>query len=436
MNGSDDPIEHDASRKRGTSDRLRLLFVSPRFLFPAASGGKIRTRDVLRGLKGGRFAVDLVSPACDVAPRRFADDIAEVCDRFTGWPEAERGLAFKVRRALSIGSALPLAVATDRSSDGAQAISAALQQRYDLVVCDFPHASVLLPPRIGVASLLFTHNVEAEIFRRHAAVASGALMRSLWLSQARKMAEFEDQVARRFETIVAVSERDAAHFARVVGADNVRTIPTGVDLDYFTFAPAQKPAAPRGGRLIFTGSMDWLANRDAIRFFIDAIWSRIVAVRPEAEMVVVGHSPPRELVELATSNRLRVTFTGFVDDVRVRVRDAHVYVIPLRVGGGTRIKAFEAMAMGCPVVTTSLGVEGLPIVADSHALFADDPEAFAAAVLRLLDDASLRERLSRAARSFVEQQSSFRVAAQVFEDACVAAVARRQATAAGIPQAA
>jgi glycosyltransferase involved in cell wall biosynthesis len=405
--------------------RKRLLFVSPRFLFPSDSGGKIRTRDILRGLKGGAFEVTLVSPAADESAARYAEDLERVCDRFVAWPEALRGLAFRFRRWIAVASSLPVPVASDRSSAGRRALSREIQRGYDLVVADFPHSTVLLPDGINVSLLLFTHNVEAEIFRRHSEVSGNWLMRAMWASQTRKMEAFETGAACRADGVVAVSERDAAHFRSVTRADRVFLIPTGVDLEYFPWADARAQPAHRGGRVVFTGSMDWGANVDGIRYFMDEIWPRIVAKSPEVTMTVVGHSPPRMLVERAVERGLAWTFTGFVDDVRVHVRDADVYVIPLRVGGGTRIKAFEAMAMGCPVVSTSIGVEGLPVSPGRHFLAADTAEAFAGAVLELLANRELRRVIATNARELVASRYSHKAAAAAFEEACMRTAALR-----------
>jgi glycosyltransferase involved in cell wall biosynthesis len=167
--------------------------------------------------------------------------------------------------------------------------------------------------------------------------------------------------------------------------------------------------------------MDWDANIDGIRFFLSEVWPRVQAARPEARFTIVGRHPPAALVEQARALR-GVTFTGLVPDVRPFVRDAHVFVIPLRVGGGTRIKAFEAMAMGCPVVSTAIGIEGLDVRPDEHFLLADSAADQATAVLRLLGDDALRGALSQRARQRVEDQFGHRVAAGVFEQICLRAM--------------
>ena len=406
--------------RRSACVRPRLLFISTRYLFPADSGGKIRTVNILRGLQGGAFEVHLASPVPE--GRAHATELRSICDRFLGWPVASRRFGFALTRMRHLASTLPIAVATDYSSSGRHAVREEIGRTPDLIVVDFPHAAVLAPPPYPCASVLFTHNVEAEIFRRHAEAASDRLRRAIWRNQARKMESYERTLLPRFDAVVAVAERDREYFRTAYGATNVMVIPTGVDLDYFSYTETPPLASPRAGTVVFTGSMDWMANIDGIQYFMDEVWPAVTRVRPEAKFVVVGKNPPPALVERAKMRRLNWTFSGFVDDVRPFVRESHAYVIPLRVGGGTRIKVYEAMAMGCAVVSTRIGVEGLPVEHERHFVEADAPADMAAELVRLLDDHDKRLRLSRAARSFVESQMSTQRVAQIFEDICKQAV--------------
>ena len=316
-------------------------------------------------------------------------------------------------------SRLPVAVATDDSVAGRRAISKELEQGPDIVVVDFPHAAILAPPPYPCPGVMFTHNVEVEIFHRHAEISSNPLKRAIWRNQAGKMERYEREILSRFTAVVAVADRDREYFRREYGVGNVSVIPTGVDLGYFTYEGNAPLEDDNGGTVVFTGSMDWMANVDGVEFFMDSVWPAVSSARPGARCVIVGRSPPRTLVERARALRLNWEFTGFVDDVRPFVHNAHVYVIPLRVGGGTRIKVYEAMAMGCPVVSTHIGVEGLPVERDRHFLEADSADTMAAAILSLLDDGECRIQLSRQARQFVEENMSARRAAQVFEQICL-----------------
>ena len=266
---------------------------------------------------------------------------------------------------------------------------------------------------------MFTHNVEAEIFHRHAKVDRSWLKRAIWRNQADKMQRYERELLPRFTAVVAVAERDRDYFHRHYGIDNVSVIPTGVDLDYFAYRGSAALSDGDGGTVVFTGSMDWMANIDGVEFFMDAVWPAVARARPRAKCVIVGRSPPQFLVERARARQLNWEFTGFVDDVRPFVHNAHVYVIPLRVGGGTRIKVYEAMAMGCPVVSTRIGVEGLPVETERHFVEADTADAMATAVISLLGNQERRKQFSLEARRLVEENMSARRAAQAFEEICL-----------------
>jgi glycosyltransferase involved in cell wall biosynthesis len=400
-------------------DRPRLVFVSPSFLFPNDTGGRIRTTNILRGLKDGAFEVTLVCPASRTQQSEWAASLDGVCDTLVAWeppPQRQRW-----QRAVDLWDELPVNVAADRTAAGRDAVRRTLDGgRFDVAVFDFVHAAVLRPAHVDAATVCFTHNVEAEIFRRHAEQAANPLLRAMWRSQHAKMQRFESEALRRFTAVIAVSERDAAFFRDAEGIASVATIPTGVDLDFFAWHEPPAVDATHPPTVVFTGSMDWDANIDGIRHFLADAWPRIHAERPDARFVIVGRKPPAALVEQARA-LAGVTFTGFVDDVRPHVRASHVFVIPLRIGGGTRIKAFEAMAMGCPVVSTAIGIEGLDVAPDEHFLLRDDPADQARAVLDLFRDASSRQALSRRARGCVEARFGHRVAAQAFERICLGA---------------
>jgi len=400
--------------------RPKLLFVSARYLLPPDSGGKIRTGHVLRGMKDGAFDVTLASPAPKGAPKRDADTLAQLCDRFVSWPEVTRDKMFNYLRARHLVSRYPISVATEISAAGRALIESELKRRPDIVVVDFPHTAVLMPKSVAAPTVLFTHNVEAEIFGRQVKIAGTAALRALWRNQFRKMQQFEAETLRSFDAVVAVSERDQAQFKGAYGVAS-ETIPTGVDLDYF--AHRAPDGANNGARnIVFTASMDYHANIDGIQWFMDECWPLIARADQSARVTIVGRNPHPKLVQSAAERKLPWTFTGFVDDVRPYVHDAAVYMIPLRVGGGTRIKAYEAMALGCPVVSTTIGVEGLQLEPGRHYLAGDTPEGFAAAVLKLLGNPELRALLSADARELVERHFSAETVGRVFEGICLRAL--------------
>lgn len=399
----------------------RLLFISPRFLFPLDQGGRIRTANTLRHMKGGAFDITLMSPVPPGA-ERFAEQTAALCDRFVSWPQRPMS---RLRRAVALTGTLPVAVATDASAAGRRLVAEELAKQPDVVLVDFPHAAVLLPNQLAAPSLMFTHNVEAEIFSRHAEFVDGP-MRWVWRDQARKMRRFEGQTLRRFDTVIAVSSRDAEALREAYALQHVEPVETGVDVDYYAFhAPRDAPAfGPTEGTVVFTGSMDSRSNIEGVGFLMREVWPLVLCVRPRARAVIVGRHPPASLVAEARACGFAWEFTGFVDDVRPHVAGAHVCVVPLRVGSGTRIKVFEAMAMGCPIVSTSLGVEGLAVRDGVDCLAADTAADFSAAVLALLDDGPRRQALAVAARALVVEHFGWRRVTRRFEALCRAAAGR------------
>jgi len=281
------------------------------------------------------------------------------------------------------------------------------RHRFDSVVCDF-----LFPaPNISAleSCVLFAHNVEAMIWKRHVEHAAGWPRRLYFRLQARRMFAYERHVCRRVKGVITVSQADADVVRYSYGVERVRPVPTGVDVGYF---------APKGGcepkaRLVFLGSMDWLPNIDGIGWFVREVWPRIHRQRPDCSVAIVGRKPTAEVVQLASVPGVEVT--GTVADVRPWLWGATVSVVPLRIGGGTRLKVYEAMAARVPVVSTTTGAEGLDVRDGLNIRLADTPEDFAARCLELLASQPERHRLASTAWDMVNSRYSWEVVAQEFD---------------------
>jgi len=293
-----------------------------------------------------------------------------------------------------------------------------IKEGLDLCVADFLVAMPNLPTRTSTPIVLFEHNVEYMIWKRLHEVETQPWRRALLALEWRKMRQYEAKACARADLTVAVSEADRALLAdNALGAD-IRAIGTGVDTAYFHPNGAVETPAT----LVFTGSMDWYPNEDAILYFIAEILPQLRREVPGLSLAVVGRDPSDRL--RAACAGVGVHVTGTVADVRPYVAEAAVYVVPLRIGGGTRLKIFEALAMGKAVVSTAVGAEGLPIVPGQHFLQAETPADFAQAVIGLLKDTGRRRSLGAAGRRLVEERYSWTQVTRQFEAHCEEVVAR------------
>jgi sugar transferase (PEP-CTERM/EpsH1 system associated) len=410
---------------------MRILWLKSDLLLPLDKGGKLRTWHLLRHL-ARRHQITYLGFAEPGTPAADIDGMHEVAARVEtiARREPQKGtLGFYCDAAKHLVAPLPYAVGKYRSTAFARRVRRLLQEgSFDLIVCDFLFPAVNLPAALPCPAVIFTHNVESEIWRRHADTTHGLLGRLLYGAQYRRMLRYESRALQRFDGVLAVSEADRNTFARLYpGAIRrpVHVVPTGVDTDYFApVAISHQPSAishqpsaiSHPNSLLFTGSMDWLPNEDAMLFFCRDVLPAIRAQVPDATLTIVGRAPTPAVQRLADEvDGVRVT--GRVDDVRPYMREASVYVVPLRIGGGTRLKIFEAMATGKAVVSTTVGAEGLPIVAGEHLLIADQPGTFARAVVDLLRDADRRTALEAAARSLVVERYDWSAVAGALEEA-------------------
>jgi glycosyltransferase involved in cell wall biosynthesis len=291
-----------------------------------------------------------------------------------------------------------------------EVVRAADSSELDLCVIDFLYAVPNVPP-IGVPTVLFNHNVEHMIWERLWKNETRRFRRALLEIECKKMRRAEAAACASSNLTLAVSENDRVVLSAAAPNAKVEAVPTGVDTSYFHPNGTRQSAA----QLVFTGSMDWYPNEEGVLYFIDAILPLIRREIPEASLTIVGRNPTPRLRAVASA---AVRVTGTVDDVRPYVGEAAVYVVPLRIGGGTRLKIFEALAMGKAVVSTRIGAEGLPLVPGKHFIEADDPVDFAREVVTLLRDPTRRNYLAQMGRKLVEERYSWQQVAREFEIKC------------------
>ena len=391
---------------------LKILWVKAGGLYPPNVGGRIRSYNILKGL-ARRHSVTLFTFYA-ATPDDIHSQLECEFDRVVCVPLAipsERTFRGALRYGRHLLGRRPYTVAKFCQAGVAPRLRQLIAtSKPDVIVCDFVFAAETIPWNTPLPKVLFTHNVETSIWQQHYTLARNPLWKIMCWREYKTMQWFERCCINRADHVLTVSAQDQSVFSEMIDSSRITVIPTGVDVNYFR--PSSEP--PQPNTLVFSGAMDWLPNEDGVQYFVKQILPLIRKQMSNVSLCVVGRSPSRRLLALGADHP-NVHVTGCVDDVRPYVQSASVYVVPLRIGGGTRLKIFEAMAMGKAIVSTSIGAEGLPVQPGIDIMIADKPEEFARATVHLLEDHNRREALGRAARELVVHGHSWEVVAQDFE---------------------
>ncbi len=389
---------------------MRVLWVKAGKLLPVDSGGKIRSYNILRYL-AREHELTLLSyyggPRDADYETALVEEIPGSKVIHTAAPDSNAwlsGLDYLYR----LPRSAPYAVSKFTHRKVRSTLASWLASgHFDAAVCDFLSASDNFPVVLKTPCVLFQHNVESSLWERMAKTEPNPVKKMAYTIESAKMTRYECATLDRFHHIIAVSGHDREQMLRMDPTSEITVVPTGVDTQKFKIAPPS--SASSAPRVVFTGSMDWEPNVDAVDYFCAQIWPRIRTAFPGAKFQIVGRRPAAKVQRLASDS---VEVTGTVPSVEEYLDKASVVVVPLRIGGGTRLKIFEAMAMGKALVSTSIGAEGLNITSGRDLLLADDANAFADAVLLLLRDAEIRRRLEKAAVETAAQYDWSKVAAQ------------------------
>jgi sugar transferase (PEP-CTERM/EpsH1 system associated) len=392
---------------------MKVLWVKSGGLMPPDTGGKIRSLSIAREL-ARLHEVTLFT----FYPRVENDENPSLRSVFhdavclpIDLPERQSASDY-LDYAANLLTRRPYQMSKYCRPEVAEQLNAYLQKNhFDAIICDFLLTAGVIPWENKIPTIIFTHNVEATIWRRHFEVSTNPFWKVMSWREFKTMERAERLYLEKADHVLTVSEADKNDFAKFLDPRKITVIPTGVDTDYFK--PQSGPT--NAGSMVFTGSMDWLPNDDAIAYFAEAIMPLIRKQVPEAKLWVVGRRPTQRLKQLAERDG-SIRVTGGVEDIRPYVRDCAVYVVPLRIGGGTRIKIFEAMGMGKAVVSTTIGAEGLPVEDGTHIRLADDPESFARETITLLQDTAAASALGQNARKLVEENYGWQSVTRVLDD--------------------
>jgi sugar transferase (PEP-CTERM/EpsH1 system associated) len=407
----------------------RILFLTPQLPYPPHQGTAIRNFGLIKGL-AERHQVSLLSFLEPDQSLETAGPLVTLCQRVETVPAPpardlmRRALDTLTHRLPDMGLRLASPVFARRLADwlGRESFDVVHVEGIEMT----PYLDLLLACEVEQTCPLVVfddHNCEYMLQKRYAQV--DARMPRRWpgafysLLQWQKLRRYEAGVCRRAHRVVAVSQTDAEALKRLIPGLEVAVIPNGIDTDQYEPILRQTQDRPNHQPiLVFTGKMDFRPNVDAVTWFADQIWPMIKAEVPGVHFYVVGQRPHPRLDRLRADPAL--TFTGWVSGERMRdhIAQATLYVAPLRMGSGTRLKLLQAMALGKAIVSTRLGAEGLAGLPETQQAAEgqelvlvndDDPTAFAAAVVALLQDPARRAGLGSAARAFVKAHYDWRV---------------------------
>lgn len=394
---------------------MRVLVLDEEIPYPQDSGKRIRVHALLTRM-AKRHELTLlcyVRPGADDAGLQQLVEAGIEVVPVTPVRREQRGLIFYGKLVANLFSILPYVSWNYCSLRIRRQLRRLLQAKpFDLVHCEMTLLSPLLRGLPQIPSVAVAHNLEVDIWRRYESNETSAIRRMYIGLQRRRLERLETEGLGHITGLCAVSERDADWFRQRTPIPRIHVVPNGVDLAYFT--PNVESEEPR--TLVHAGSMDWRPNVDAITYFLEDIYPLILRQAPSLRFIVVGRNPSQPFSRFA-ARFSGVEVTGSVDDARPFMARGAVFVVPLRIGGGSRLKILNALAMGKAVVSTSIGAEGLEVRNGEHLLIADTPADFARSTLTLLRDTDLRRRLGAAGRALVEARYGWDAIADRLEDA-------------------
>jgi polysaccharide biosynthesis protein PslH len=393
---------------------MKVLWLKSDFPLPADTGGKIRTMNLLSALAKlcDVTFLSYVPPELDGKWINQMRGYGVKVESVIRAEENKEGFAFKLRVLAKLWSSRPYIVNKYITPEMTQRVrKVTSEQQIDVVICDFLEMASYAKHLGGLPKVLFEHNVETLIWRRYHEVEKAFFKRLYFAYEKRRLERFERDSCAWFDQVLTVSDKDGELLRKEFGLRRYVTIPTGVDTGFFH--PLGREIKHR---LVFCGSMDWMPNIDGFWWFYREILPKIKQDIADVSFAVVGRRPAEDIIKTGQDDK-SIIITGTVADVRPEVAAGQIYVVPLRVGGGTRIKIYEALAMHKCVVSTTIGAEGLPLTDGVNIVLADSENDFAKKVTELLRDDNKRNKIAEAGFRLVTEKYSWSKAAEKLHSA-------------------
>lgn len=391
---------------------MRILLLTQVLPFPPDSGPKVKTWNVIKYL-ARHHEVTLVS---FVRGDQSASvrHLQNYCREVHPVP-IQRGMLRDLRYLLdSFLTRQPFLMVRDRREEMERLVDQlAAKVDFDVVHADQLNMAQYASRVPAARRIIDAHNALWLLYKRLWLTMQSGPKKWLLNRDWQLIKKYEGQVCREFDAVLAVSEEDSQALEEAAGQKlDITIIPIAIDTDEITLITHQ----PQGDRILHIGTMYWPPNIDGILWFLSEVLPLIRNERPEVEFDIVGANPPKEIIAFDEVDR-RVHVTGYVDDPTSYLEQASLMVVPLRAGGGMRVKILNALGQGLPIVSTTLGCEGIAVQAGVHLLVADSPQDFAGAVIRLLEDRQLAGELGRRGRQLIESTYDYRVACHSLEQA-------------------
>lgn len=375
---------------------MHVLQITPQLPWPPDNGGRMALYQLVRQISR-HHKLTLLS-LCQEDPREGIPALAPFCDNLVT-VEDRTGSIFSLLDAAT--SERPLAMSRFHSRAVAKR-AADLCETRDIDIVHFDHLQTAAYVRALPAQMptvLRQHNVESRILERYAHTAAQPFLRPLIRGQARAVARYEATSCTRFDQCLAVTPVDAAQLRQLAPDATIDVLPDGVDVEFFRPDPT---CLPDEERVVTTGDYTWGPTRDGLLFLCREVWPGLRRVRPQARLTIVGKNIPDEIRDDADNKGIDIA--GYVTDVRPEILRAALFLAPTRVGSGIRIKILEAMALGRPVIATTIGAEGIEAVDGRDLQIADTPQELIQAIQKLLDDEAAREEMAAAGLALVRRR--------------------------------
>jgi polysaccharide biosynthesis protein PslH len=390
---------------------MRILLLTQVLPFPPDSGPKVKTWNVIKYL-ARHHEVTLVSFVRGNQSKSIRH-LENYCQEVHAVP-IKRGMLRDLR--YMVGSFLtrqPFLMVRDRRSEMESLIDQLVNRgKFDVVHADQLNMAQYAYRVPSALKVIDAHNALWLLYMRLWQTMKPGAKKWLLNRDWQLLKKYEGQVCREFDAVLAVSEEDRQALEEAAGQElNITIIPIAIDTDEVT--PVNRQA--QGDRILHIGTMYWPPNIDGILWFLQEVLPLIRNERPEVAFDIVGANPPQEIIAFGDKDK-KVHVTGYVEDPSHYLESASLMVVPLRAGGGMRVKILNALGQGLPIVSTTLGCEGIAVQTGVHLLIADSPQDFAGAVIRVLEDRELANELGRSGRQLIESTYDYRIACRSLEE--------------------